>query len=547
MNFCIAILLTIFRTVIIPIQFQEREFTCSEQDIRSTISSAESYLDTQFRGTITFNIDLAPTVTLDHPASYYGRNGELEHDYLIHEALISACKASSDTDFSLYDNDSDGAVDVVILLAAGLSEADGAGEDEIWPSYKFLENRALPLILNGKRINAFAVTTELKSTYGLNPRPNGPGDICHEICHVFNLPDFYDVDDIASGGKSAALWKTTSIMDEGNRNNDGNTPPNFNAIEMEILGLGECVELKKGNYVLEPLDKSGLYLKTTGGSEDDYILVEYRRKSGWDEYIGGEGLLAYHINKTKPTYYQKWVDNTINIDPAHQGAEIIVASAHPQSAKDVFFPQKGIKALSLGLQGVDLALMDINLTGDGSVSFRVIEPYSNIQVSSFQDAAILQWETVPDVGGTASFKLEWTDGYDSNGSLEGGKASSATMEGLQPHTDYGYILSIFNDNQEAFYHKGSFTTRNRMAGVPPYINLSGAERNEDGSFVRGTGVPLRVNNLLPGTTVKWYMNGVPVTAGADGRYSLRANGTLKAVLTLPDDTEEIIIKEIVLR
>ena len=127
----LAILLTAFRAVVIPVQFQDREFVYGENDIKRMLTKAETYLDTQFRASVSFSFDLAATVTLSHDSSYYGWNGERGHDYLIHEALIQACTNSPDVDFSLYDNNSDGTVDGVILLAAGPSESDGTDPDEL--------------------------------------------------------------------------------------------------------------------------------------------------------------------------------------------------------------------------------------------------------------------------------------------------------------------------------------------------------------------------------------------------------------------------------
>ena len=71
----------------------------------------------------------------------------------------------------------------------------------------------------------------------------------------------YDTDLEGSGGKSEALWKTTALMDGGNYNNDGRTPPYYNAIDRDMLGIGKPEELKEGKYKLEPVNVNGRFLK----------------------------------------------------------------------------------------------------------------------------------------------------------------------------------------------------------------------------------------------------------------------------------------------
>lgn len=530
----------------IPVQFQDREFTFSEDDFKGIISSAQNYLDEQFRQTVTFTLDIAPAVTLDKEASYYGRNGEREHDLLVHEAVISACKASESMDFSLYDNDSDGTADVVILLTAGCSETDGAGEDEIWPAWSFLSNRTIPIVMGKTRIDQYVIFTEIKSEYGENPVLNGPGDLCHEICHVFGLPDFYDTDGQAGGGLSPALWKTTSIMDEGNRNNLGQTPPNFNSIEMEILGLGEALDMEEGKFTLTPLHKEGKFLKIASPEDpDEYILLECRTNDGWDSFIGGKGMLAYHVDKRKPTWYQKWVDNTVNTNPEHQCAHIVPAAEVPSDVSEVFFPHGTVDYLDLGQYGIDLSLKDICLNADGSVTFDVIEPIRNVEINSFQDAVIISWETDASLG-KAENAVMLNYAGDLLGGARLGHQNTAVMEGLRPQTEYGYVIAS-SGSEGIFSKKGSFTTKKRIPGIPPYIILSGAEKDDDGYFVSGTSIPLRVNNLPEGSTVEWFLNGERISISSNGYYTVSKGGTLKARVLYEDGSTDVIIKEITVK
>lgn len=543
----LTILLAVFKAVVIPVQFQDRAFSYGENEIQGVLTKAESYLDTQFRGSVSFSIDLAPVITLDHNSDYYGWNGERGHDYLIHEALIQACTSSKNVDFQNYDNDNDGTVDAVILLTAGPSESDGTDPDDIWPACHMLHDSSVPILINGKWIDPFLTITEIKSAPGREPSLNGPGDLCHELCHIFNLPDFYDTDGMASGGTGAGLWQSTSLMDGGNRNDYGNTPPNFNAIELELLGLGESLPLTLGNFCLKPLDEESRYLKACTADPGEYILIECRKASGWDEFIGGSGLLAYHIDKREPEYRRRWDENRINCDPSHQCAELIPTSPTAGSVKEVFFPYKDRKSLCLGKYGIDLSLTDISRSDDGTVSFSVIKPLTITGLTAFQDAVTINWSVDSSLGQNLSCIVNWSDKNGNSGSADAEKRNQLTIEKLVPQTKYEFTVECRTMAGEIFVISSSFTTKSLIPGIPPYIILNEASRNEDGSIMKGSRIPLRVNNISEYDSIDWYFDGRTVSTDADGRYTISSSGTLKAIVRYNDGTSDIIIKEITAR
>lgn len=543
----LTILLTLFRTVVIPVQFQDRAFSYGEDEIHSILTKAESYLDTQFRGSVSFSIDLAPTITLNHNSDYYGWNGERGHDYLIHEALIQACIDSKSVNFSTYDNDSDGTVDAVILLAAGPSESDGTDPNDIWPACHMLHDSSVPILINGKWIDPFLTITEIKSAAGRDPELNGPGDLCHELCHIFNLPDFYDTDGMASGGTGAGLWQSTSLMDKGNRNDYGNTPPNFNSIELELLGLGESIPLAPGSYSLKPLDKESRYIRADTANQGEYILIECRDARGWDEFIGGSGLLAYHIDKSEPECRRRWDENRINCDPSHQCAELIPTSPSAENVREVFFPYKEMKSLCLGRYGIDLSLTDISRSDDGTVSFKVIQPLTISGLTAFQDAATITWTADSSLGQHLRYTVSWSDKNGNSGSTDAGQNGKVTIKGLSPQTKYEFTVECRTMAGDIFVISSSFVTKSLIPGVPPYIMLNEAQRNDDGSIVKGSSIPLRVNNASEYDSIDWFFDGRRISADTEDCYTIYSSGTLKAVVRYADGTSDIIIKEITAR
>ena len=71
MNFLALILLSVFRMVVIPVQFSDTKFTASEEQLLNTVQSAESYFRAQPSGIlpgkpVTGQVEftLAPVVTV---------------------------------------------------------------------------------------------------------------------------------------------------------------------------------------------------------------------------------------------------------------------------------------------------------------------------------------------------------------------------------------------------------------------------------------------------------------------------------------------------
>jgi len=409
MHLLIATLLAAYRMIVIPVQFEDREFVTDRDDIAGRLFRTESYFNAQFRGTKTFSIDLAPTVTLSHNAAYYGANYPDRKDVLLHEAVREACNASSaSVDFSAYDNDEDGYVDAVMLLGAGLPETDDSNPDSIWPRFGHLRDNGTPLSLNGKTIDAFAICMELGLDSGGNTVNGGIGVLCHEFAHAMGLKDLYDTDGESSGGLSQGLLGL-SIMDEGCLGGNADTPPSFNALDLEMLGIGTCGELSKGSYTLSPVSESGEYLKYSCSNEGEYFLFECRE---------GGNLYIYHIDTSEgeagySDYYQKtltaaerWEYNQVNCRPDRQCALIVSSGELNSFGSDTTPAFRGWNALPIGL-----LLSNITADGNGSVSFEVTEPIEFSDIAVFQDAAIVSWSAEESLkGNITGYEISWTDG-----------------------------------------------------------------------------------------------------------------------------------------
>ena len=529
--------------------------------------SAQQYFNHQLEGYADVKIDVSSIVSLSQPVAYYGKNDADGNDEKAAELVEEACRLAHDDaanpiDFSRYDLDGDGIVDNVFVFVAGSDEADGADENLIWSHSWSLKSAGINLHLDGKAVDDYAISTELMeifSGHGFKTVLSGIGTFCHESGHILGLPDYYDTDYEDSGGKADAMWHHTALMDGGNSNNNGNTPPNFNAVSLEELGLGTCETITEGNYTLKPISQEKRYMKIEGDYPGEYYLLECRDNTGWDAYIKGKGLCIYHIDKSNRhagystgqskslTAYNRWYQyNEVNCRPDHQCADMIEASPSPTNVKQAFFPYGSVRSFTPSTNPAmkwwsgntpEIGIRGITLAKDGSVSFTVGGEMSITELTVFQDAAIIAWE------GTGS-KCKVMLGDEQVAEVapyESGKFA-CVLQHLAPYTDYTVTLSADGASSTK-----SFKTKSYYTGSNPFIYVNGAERDDAGRFITGTRLPLRVYNAPDAVSISWTMNGRPVQVGGDGYYVVTGSGILRAEVNYEDGSRDIIIKEITTR
>ena len=210
-------------------------------------------------------------------------------------ALMEACKAmDGEIDFTRYDSDKDGTVDMTLMYYAGHSAAEtGLSDEQIWPHQGQVYGGSK---LDGKSLGTYFCTSELKGYSGT--QMCGIGPTTHEFAHSLGLPDFYDTD-YETNGEASGLF-TYSTMCGGAYNNNGRTPPYFNAEELMMLGWMDGLTAidKQGDLTIAPVQNRIAYMIPTS-TAGEYFVLECRARTGWDRYLPGNGMLVYHVDKSQ--------------------------------------------------------------------------------------------------------------------------------------------------------------------------------------------------------------------------------------------------------
>ena len=209
-------------------------------------------------------------------------------------ALQEACVGlNAQVDFSQYDSDRNGVIDMTLMYYAGYNQAESADETTIWPHQSTISGGSR---LDGKTLGTYFCTSELKGSSGT--RMCGIGTTTHEFGHSLGLPDFYDTD-YELNGEAGALY-SYSVMCSGSYNNSGRTPPYLNAEELMILGwMDGLSEITQQGSLTIPAVQNGIAYKVCSSVDGEYFVLECRSKTGWDRFLPGNGLLVYHVDKSR--------------------------------------------------------------------------------------------------------------------------------------------------------------------------------------------------------------------------------------------------------
>ena len=263
------------------------------------------YFRDQSDGQFTPEFTVVGPVTLSNGYAYYGKNnsnGKDSNTSAFYKEAIQKAQEKN-VDWTVFDNDKNGSVDMAFFVFAGAGENGDDDENTIWP-------HELPSggTIGGVKYGCYACCNE---TY--KNKADGIGVFIHELSHALGLPDFYDYNYEAYG---LDYW---DIMDSGCYCQNGYAPCGYSTYEKDFMGWQSLITLdmdQPQHLTLQPVSLGGNgYKMMNPENANEYYIIENRQNKRWDAYIGRgtndntcHGLLVSHINYTQSA----WTGNRLN-------------------------------------------------------------------------------------------------------------------------------------------------------------------------------------------------------------------------------------------
>lgn len=272
----------------------------SDPEMGMNYGSVKRYFTDMSFGKFSPDFDVYGPVKLEKPLKHYGAGSGVEN---MSDLFMDACMAiDGNVDFSQYDSNDDGFIDLIYIIYAGYSESFAGNSTEcIYPKSGTLSNN---IVLDGKTVCRYGVNNELNGTpedqiaNGL--LINGIGLFCHEFSHCMGLPDMYP----AAGSiaercvnQNLDYW---DLMDAGEYTRMGYRPTEYTAWERERFDWIEIDTLDTPcDITLRTLSDGGKAYRIINEKDEtghEYYIVENVQKTGWNRYIYGHGMLVYHVD-----------------------------------------------------------------------------------------------------------------------------------------------------------------------------------------------------------------------------------------------------------
>lgn len=186
--------------------------------------------------------------------------------------------------------------------------------------------------------------------------------ICHEFGHMLGLPDLYARPE-NPGSEGLGVWCAMS-------NQAGNgRPQHMSAWCKEQLGWLKPAVIDptvKQKLILGPVNGSGreCYKVLVRPDGSEYLLLENRRKTGFDASLPGEGLLIWRVVVRRPV-----LEESHGVDGPSGPRMYLSAVPYPSSANDAYTPFTLPSSRAHLGGGLPVHLTHIRQLPDGRITF----------------------------------------------------------------------------------------------------------------------------------------------------------------------------------
>jgi M6 family metalloprotease-like protein len=328
-----------FRGLLLLVNFNDRKFSRGEADTKRYFNaimnepsltvfhdpiqgemeftgSVRDYFSDNSYGKFKPEFDVVGPISIDE--SQYFING-VDNTFELMEKVLK--EADKQVDFSKYDSDNDGVVDMFYIVYAGYA-ANYGGNDQrlVWPhAGDFDEDQSEdpseniePLILDGKKMGRFACSAEINGYESEHKNElEGIGVIVHEFSHVLGFQDHYDTS--SSNLEDPNAW---DLMAAGNYSDNYNrTPVGWNSYERYSAGficLEDISSYDDETINIQSLETSENACMIRSLQKNITFFMENRQPDKWDKNLPGHGMLVWYVDSTDTRY---WDYNVVNATP----------------------------------------------------------------------------------------------------------------------------------------------------------------------------------------------------------------------------------------
>jgi M6 family metalloprotease-like protein len=290
-------------------------FTADEIDtLLAPTGSIKSYLKANSDGRLNFEAEVVDWKMTNNTELYFASDTNGKPVYGVTHQMKYAMYPILDQldadgfDFSRFDGNNDGYIDVIVLLhsgfAAELGNADcftkKTSESRIWShAMTYSPNPWVSKTKNNMayKSHAYAVSAGIRGY--CKSRVPRLGVITHEVLHTFGLPDLF--------GNLGFGIGHYDIMSYPYGRSGSQIHPSFLSpwSKIQIKWLDPIPIEYDGLYTIKASEMiNQTYIIQKGYPDGEYLLIENRQNLTWDALLYNGGLLIWHIDDTQ--VYQKY-------------------------------------------------------------------------------------------------------------------------------------------------------------------------------------------------------------------------------------------------